>query len=244
MTAGRRAGALLAAAALTTSLTALLPAGAQAAQRADNAPPTAVEDRVEMFAGGTVEVDLLGNDTDPDGDDLAVCRPGPLPRGVSLFDPDWFDLPPGSVEPSDGTFEVSVKRGVRPRTLRLTYYLCDVEHLVPGQLEIDVRERPEISVRRVPDKPGVLKVRNPSDVRMQFVVIEGEGEKLLKLKPLRARTTISVRVHYRSIRWAAGSARIGLVDRGRIADTGWRGDPSPSQSSSLAGVPRWAVTRG
>lgn len=241
MTAGRRrAGALLAAAALSTSLTAFLPASAVHA--ADSAPPTPVDDRVEVFAGGYAQADLLTNDTDPDGDELAVCRLGPVPRGLIVGDGEDLDPDDAPFVSEDGTIDIRVARGVRPRTIELTYYVCDFEHVVPATLLVEVVERPTIAVRAVRGKPGVLRVTNPSDQRMMFYALSSDPLRFLKRKVLRPGATVALRVHYRTIRWVAGSNKLGLVDRGRVADTGWRGDPRGGSGSAPA--PRWAVARG
>lgn len=245
MTAGRRAGALLAAAALTTSLIALLPTGAQAAE---NAPPTPADDRVEVYPAGQSRIDLLANDTDPEGDELVVCRIGPLPRGIALWNEN-YDLPgDDTLHPAGPEITVAAERGTRKRTVRITYYVCDFEHVVPATLEVSIVPRPNIGVRRVPGKPGVLRVSNPTQTRMQFLVggrRSDDDVALLKRKALPAESTISVRVHYRSILWMAGSARLGLVDRGRIADTGWRGPAArPGAATTGTLVPRWAVLHG
>lgn len=240
MNAGLRAAALLAAAALTTSLTALLPAAATAA---DSAPPTPTDDRVEVYPGGQSVVDLLANDTDPDGDELIVCRIGRLPRGIQLYTED-YDLPgDDNIDPSDPKITVAAERGTRKRTVRITYYVCDFEHVVPATLEVTIVPRPQIAVRRVDGKPGALRVTNPSSQAMQFIVASREpGERLvlLKRKKLPSESTVSVQVHYRTVRWLAGSARLGLVDWGRVADTGWRG---PASGPATA-IPRWAVLHG
>ena len=44
------------------------------ASPAQAAPPVTGADSASMYAGNAVEVDVLANDTDADGDDLAVCR--------------------------------------------------------------------------------------------------------------------------------------------------------------------------
>ncbi|GAA4692615.1 hypothetical protein GCM10023226_33210 [Nocardioides nanhaiensis] len=227
---------------MTTSLTGLVPGAAHAAAPGSNAPPTPVDDQVEVFPGGRAEVDLLANDTDPDGDDLAVCRLGAVPSGLLVGD--GYDLDPDDAPfvSEDGTLDVAVPRGTRARTFRLTYYVCDFEHVVPATLLVQVGERPEITVRAVRGKPGVLRVTNPSEFRMQFYAVSRDPLRFLKRKALRPGSTVSVRVHYRTISWVVGSNKLGLVDRGRVEDTGWRGDPRGGSGSAAA--PRWAVARG
>ena len=51
-------------------------------RRAAGSPPETVDDVVRIYAGAGREVDPVANDTDPDGDDLALCRLGRVPRNL------------------------------------------------------------------------------------------------------------------------------------------------------------------
>ena len=77
-------------------------------------------DRVTMRAGEGSVVDVTANDSDPDGDQLEVCRVGPFPRAVGAL-------------VQDGDLVVLPSRRAHG-TYTLTYYVCDQSYLTAGHL--------------------------------------------------------------------------------------------------------------
>ncbi|MCW2768217.1 MAG: hypothetical protein JWO11_4176, partial [Nocardioides sp.] len=112
--------ALLATALLTTLGTAL-------AQPASAAAPVTVDDHVSLYAGEARQISVLKNDSDADGDQLAVCR---------VAEPGEHD--DYYVEAMGDSLFVFTN----PRTtgdITITYYACDYETLVPGTLTISFK---------------------------------------------------------------------------------------------------------
>lgn len=139
--------ALVAGVGLTVS-----PAGA-----ATGSPPQTQPDSGSMFPGNAAFIDVLVNDTDPDGDDLAVCRVGDSPSKhlEAIVDGDQLVI-------------LSSPR-VKPGTYTFTYYACDFSYLTPGTATLTVEPAPNIQVKKLPAKPGKLKVKNPADFRILFI---------------------------------------------------------------------------
>lgn len=55
---------------------------------ADNAPPVAEDDAATTFSGASVVVDVLANDSDPDGDPLSVADVSQPEQGSAVINPD------------------------------------------------------------------------------------------------------------------------------------------------------------
>lgn len=120
--------------------------------------PVTQDDRVTMYAGGEASVDLLANDSDPQGADLAVCRIGP--ESYRNLDVLTF---------SDGrSTNVSVITSPRmpSGTYELTYYACNYERLTPGTLTVTVKRPKAVQASRVVDRPGRVRFKNPNERRV------------------------------------------------------------------------------
>jgi hypothetical protein len=135
------------------------------ADEASDAPVTA-PDRVTVWAGGSMfsgaAVDVLANDTDPQGDKLEVCRVGP---SASRY-----------VEASAfmGSLSITVRRRAKAGTYVLTYYACDFDYLTPGTVTVTVKKAKRIRVAKIPGRPGKLRVVNPNSRRV--VVLWGSQD--------------------------------------------------------------------
>jgi hypothetical protein len=111
-------------------LTTLAAAGAlllgcgATAYAAPGSPPVTNPDELRVRAGGSVSADVTANDKDPDGDQLEVCRLGPVPRALEA-----------SVY--DGQLEVAASLKAHG-TYTLTYYACDDSYLTAGTVTIVV----------------------------------------------------------------------------------------------------------
>ncbi|MQW75229.1 hypothetical protein GHK92_05025 [Nocardioides sp. dk4132] len=159
----------------------MLPNMSSPAHAEPNTAPVTSDDTVAVYATGTKLLDLLANDTDADGDDLAVCRVELSPAravlfaavgsvsSISLADTLRFD------EDEDlGIFGepglAAVLAGPKARgTHRFTYYACDRTALTPATVTVTVLPAPKVTVRKVAGKPGRLRVTNPSTVPMRFI---------------------------------------------------------------------------
>ena len=146
--AGRAAAPTLVAAALSLALIA--PASAEA--RDGDGQPVTTADTVRVEGLGTNGVDVLTNDTDPDGDDLAICRVA-APEGAPIF-----------VAIDDQSIYVTSTAN-RTADYEVTYYACDFEHLTAGTLTVQVTRTPLVRATKL-RKPGRLKFINPSDKRV------------------------------------------------------------------------------
>ena len=135
----------------------------QSASAADPVlPPVTHDDRVSLWAGGVIEVDVLANDTDPQGVELAVCRLGKEKfRNLDL------------IELGD-TVGVITSPRLKAGTYAVTYYACNFDHLTPGTLTITVKKPEPVTVTKVADRPGTLRFKNPNKQRV--VVLWGSRE--------------------------------------------------------------------
>ncbi len=112
---------------LGAALTCVLVMGSTAAAvAATGSPPMTAPDSVTIRAGEPSQVDVTANDSDPDGDEVAVCRLGPLPRALR------------DTQISNGTLYVFPTRRAHG-TYRITYYACDQSYLTAGTLTLEVR---------------------------------------------------------------------------------------------------------
>ena len=82
-------------------------------------------DRVTLHAGEGDRVDVIANDSDPDGEQLEVCRLGALHRA----------LRESTVQ--DGELVVIAHRKALG-TYTVTYYACDSSYLTAGTLTVKV----------------------------------------------------------------------------------------------------------
>ncbi len=150
----RTKAAAFAAAALSLSLFA--PTAAIADEATD--APVTMDDTIEVEGGGFNGVDVLANDTDPNGDELAVCRldvPDDLPIFAEIFDGQVFI---SSYENKTASFDI-------------TYYACDFDYLTPATLTINVTKIPEVKAKKL-KKPGKVKFTNPGSKKV--VVLYGD----------------------------------------------------------------------
>jgi hypothetical protein len=115
---------------------------------AGSAPVTA-PDHVMVHAGETNAVDVTANDNDADGDQLQVCRLGPVPRAL------------GQSQVQNGSLFVAASRRAHG-TYSVTYYACDDSYLSAGTLSVTVKPpRPTLDIVTVGDSPpGRIRLVN------------------------------------------------------------------------------------
>lgn len=203
----------------------LITASPVASARLDpGSAPTPSDDVVTLFAGGTRGLQVLANDTDPDGDELEICRMGTVDRGLRAGEPnrwagEFLDLP----GPSLDDVVVEAGRGTAGQVLEAVYYACDDTHLTPATVQVRVKEARPLLVRAVPGQTGKFMVRNTQSFRLWFTwswrVKNGENASSTVLGPGR-RMNFSIPV--RRGTWWASSTERGYYDRGRLSAGGRR----------------------
>lgn len=155
---------------------------------ASAAPPVAVNDHRTMYEGQSRSINVLRNDSDPDGDDLAVCR---------VQEPDTDDY----FAFADGD-RIFVAVFGRVDEVTITYYACDFETLVPATLTITVKEtfRPRITKLA---RPGLLRVSNRNDKILKFLWGSFDEERPDGRVRVEPHDSVVIRVHRRKIDWIA-----------------------------------------
>lgn len=116
----------------------------------ETAPPVTADDSYTWYAGGTNQLDVLANDTDPQGASLAVCKV----KAPSGPENDGF------AGVSDGELFVGVGG---PGTFAFRYYACNDVFLTPAQVTITVVQAEPLRVHKIPGRPGRLEVVNRND---------------------------------------------------------------------------------
>ena len=124
----------------------LLLAPASVAGALVGSPPVTHPDKIKIKALSGDGFDLVANDTDPDGDELRVCRVSDVPRQLQ-------------VEVHDGQLSVFAP-SKRTGTYTFTYYACDTSFLTAGTVTVKVGP-PAPTIEVVPTKkPGKLRIIN------------------------------------------------------------------------------------
>ena len=197
MSPRRTLGTLAALAVASVGLT-VTPVVVPAAQAVTGSPPVTTPDSGTVFQGGFAELQPVNNDHDPDNDQLAICRLGTEHyRGVQavFVENDWA---------------VFAKRKAKPGTYTFTYYACDFSYLTPGTITITVEALPKISVKKIANNPGHLRVTNPADVTIRFLYGSFREDRPDGTLTIGKDSTVVIAVHRTRIDWIA-SDRKGLL---------------------------------
>jgi hypothetical protein len=203
--------------------------GASPAHAATGSAPVTGNDTGSMFAGNVEVVDVLANDTDPDGDDLAICRVG--------------DSPNKNLEPIvDGEQLIILSSAAaKPGTYTFTYYACDFSYLSPGTVTLTIDPEPEITVKKLAGKPGKLKVTNPADFRIQFLYGSfrsdtPDGDILIKKD-----SSLVITVHRNKIGWIAFTRGGDFLKIGRVKNIKLPAGDHPPAAGRMTLSPRMAT---
>lgn len=188
------------AATLTASVLGLTLLGTTASYADEPALPVVVGDTISLYPGQVDLINVLANDSSPDGDDLALCRfPEPDFTGNKL--PAVVAMDMGSLgEPGD----VMVMTAPRAHgTHVVDYYVCDHTHLVAAQLTVEIKAVAPVTVRKVAGKPGRLQVTNKNDKAIRFWYGDRRAEDPDGKVRIPAGTTRMVPVRRHTIVWIA-----------------------------------------
>ena len=190
------------------------------AQAVTGSPPVTQPDVADpVYPGNVTMLTPLANDTDPDGDELAICRLGTEKyKGIEA---DYFE--------SD--FAIFAAPNAKPGTYTFTYYACDFSYLVPGTITFTVEKAPKFTVRKIEGRPGKLRVTNGAPFTVRFLYGSFDEERpdgALRLKKGAAKV---ITVHRTEIGWVAFSANGEiLVGTGAVANIKLpAGDRPPAQ---------------
>ncbi len=200
----RRAAGILAV--LSLSLLGLaVPGVVPSAQAVTGSPPVTASDAVSVYAGSFTVFEPLSNDTDPDGDQLAVCRfDSGQARGLLL-------------ETSEDQVGIGVRPKVEPGVYTVTYYACDFSYLTPGTVTVTVLKHPDVKVTKVPGRPGRLRVTNPADFKIRFLWGSAQASRPEGNVSVAKHSSTVITVRSEKIIWVAYNRRIGLIDQGRVS---------------------------
>ena len=174
----------------------------------------------------STNVSALANDSDPDGDDLAVCR-----IGTERYPGKGVNIEFLPVEGGDGKGLVLLfaKPNAKPGTYTFTYYACDFETLVPGTITLTVARPPKITAKAVPGQPGRIKVTNPADFRIRFLYGDFREEDADGNVKIVRNSSVVINVERTRIDWVAA-----VRDRGVLVFLRPGPDVSGDQAASAA----------
>ncbi|MGZ8745169.1 MAG: Ig-like domain-containing protein [Nocardioides sp.] len=206
MTRTRRLGITGLATLLGTSLALVVTAAPVQA-----AAPVTVADAASMYAGNLVEVQPLANDSDADGDDLAICR---------IADSTYkrVELVYGFGEDGEisDTLLLLSRPSAKPGTYTFTYYACDFQTLVAGTITLTINEPPDITAKALPGRPGKIKVTNPADFKIRYLYGSFKEPNPDGTVKIAKNSSVILTVRRTQIDWIAFTRKGDFLTRGRI----------------------------
>jgi hypothetical protein len=191
-----------------SGLAAIGPTGSVAEARSGAAPVTE-PDSVEIYAGNLTGIRPARNDSDPEGDRLRVCALGP----------EWYAGLRIEVYDDQLDYYVTARRNAQPGSYTYTYYACDGTSMTPGTVTVRVLKTPRITVRKLSNRPGHLRVTNGAKFRIRFLYgdyTKDDAEGDLRIAK---RSSVVISTRYTRIDWFALTAdggytlRTGHVER-------------------------------
>jgi hypothetical protein len=172
----------------------LLAAPASVAGAPVGSPPVTQPDTVKIRALSGDSVDVAANDTDPDGDELRVCRVDDVPRQLEVQ----------VVEGQLSVYAPTKKTG----TYTLTYYACDTSYLTPGTVTVKVGKAAATLEILPTRKPGKLRIVNGYTGQTFRCEWRRDGEeKLDGWATVRPQSSVLVTVHGTDVEFACESPR-------------------------------------
>jgi hypothetical protein len=125
-------------------------------------PPVAVDDSFTFYTGGADVLDVLRNDSDPQGAELAVCK-------VKV------EANAGGYALLEDSMLFAIATGGDGDVFEFRYYACNDEFLTPATVTITQRQAKPLLVRKVPGRPGRLEVTNRNDHAAR-ILFGGSGQ--------------------------------------------------------------------
>lgn len=196
-------------------LTALAgPAGAAPV----GSPPVTHPDKATVRGGEPSEIKVLANDTDPDGDELAVCRIGDDVPDDLIVVASQVGGGGEETEDEDSSVLLVLPLSSKGGTYTFTYYACDLESLTAGTVTVTVTPAPQLKLKvsKIPGRPGRLKVLNRSDFAVKFLWGSAKEEREdggVRIKRHHAQV---IRVHRTAVIWVALNNRQGAFKVGYV----------------------------
>jgi Bacterial Ig domain len=173
---------------------------------AQAAAPVTVGDTTSMYAGGGQEVDVLVNDSDPDGiEDLTVCR-----MGTETYKRVAVEYV------GDGKVIAFSLPSARPGSYTFTYYACDFETLVPGTLTVTIVAEPDITAKALPGRPGKIKVTNPADFKIRYLYGSFKEPNPDGIVKIAKHSSVILTVRRTQIDWLAFTRKGEFVKQGHV----------------------------
>lgn len=207
--------------------------GAAYADVNPDAPVTA-NDSVTLTVGSGVSLNVLANDTDPNGNPMKVCGTDSVPSDLEV---DVYD---NKVE-IGGFGDAGV--------YTFTYWACDfaTRTMTPGTVTVTLKPQPPVKVvvRKSSNRPGQIKVINRGDFKVHFEWGSYKAHGPDGDKVVRAHHSLWVHVRRPSLIWFAfndrlNALKIGII-RGITLPKGVHALPPGAPSGLRAGAfPRWA----
>lgn len=206
---------------IVSAVLALALVGAAPANADEPPLPVVVDDTVTLYPGQTSQLNVLANDSSPSGDDLALCR---FPA-LDFTTPTLPAVLAADVGMAGTVGDVMVMTAPRARgTHVVDYYVCDHTHLVPAHLTVVVTAVAPVTVRKVPGKPGRLRVTNTNDATIAFWYGDRRADEPDGRVRIAAGATRLVQVRRHTIVWIAliggGTGKAAMLVSPGIADQG------------------------
>jgi len=195
--------------AMAVGLTVVPPANAD-----DTPPPQVASDQISLYSGETGRIDVLSNDAQTVGGDLALCRfPDP-----SAIDPDFSSVY-AYHDPSRGPGNVTVN--VNPlapddTAVEVDYYVCDHVHLTPATLTIQIRDVQPVTVEKL-HRPGDVRVINDNDAPISWWFGARHARRPDGKVSVPAHGQRVVHVERRNFVWVAFIGDGGRADQGTVS---------------------------
>lgn len=202
-----------------TSLAVLVASLPVASASAASTPPVTAPDDYSVYVGEIVDLHVLANDSDADGDDLAVCRVSGTTSGFIA-------------EPAGDTIDFALFADPHG-PITFTYYACDFDTLVPATVTIHTKTVHKVGVRKH-RRPGLLMVTNPNDAPIEFLYGSSRAESPDGQVRIPAGKSRKVRVHRKSLVWVAYIGSGGAAGRGRVSHIKLpKGDKGPTKAGRI-----------
>lgn len=178
---------------------------------AQAAAPVTGADTASLYAGNVVEIQPLANDSDADGDDLAICR-------IAESTYKRVGLVIGLDEEGNPGDTLLIFAGPRaePGTYTFTYYACDFQTLVPGTITLTIKEPPAITAKALPGKPGKIKVTNPADFKIRYLYGSFKEPNPDGVVRIARNSSVILTVRRTRIDWIAFSRKGEFLLKGRV----------------------------